>query len=1129
MAYYGNEPAKVALKVGSGVITAEEIQDASISTADIANDAITPNQLDDDGTGFQIGTLGIGAAVSGGHALLVSGSSSISGALTAGSISTGTNGHIDVGDNKAFRAGNGGDLRLMHTGSNSYILNNEGHLILKIDDANENKDIKFELDDGAHTHVMSYDGSTTFAGHIAGTTATFSSDISTSGLITTSIGDSIFGGGEADSRIYITNRGGSSGDDSHFIRGDSQRLSLNAGGSNGEVSLEVNGGQELKILDGSATFSGMTAIGGALDTGSGGTGQLQVVGGQGSQNTLLKFNSASSNEKVRIFLTDATNWSTSIGADTDGDFVVWANGTPSTAGNDRFHVERGGRIGIGNGSPKSHFDFHGKGGISLNSSDVALTNHIYFNDSGDPKKSSASAGSAFYLTGGMCQMYYNSTGSVDAAAGWNLGYKLATDGQSTFYGAITGTSATFSGNVTCASLNVDGAVDFDFGGTSHLNFGNDSGGVHMYVGTDQFFRILGDSGNDEWIRILDGGNVGIGTTSPSSVCTQSKVEIKGLPAFLGLHCDGSDPNGSSGIEFGDSSDGNIGQIHYYHGDNSMNFTTNAGVALSLKNDQSATFAGNLSLASNKAIYFGDTGEYIYGSGTHMYIASSGQIYLTAEGLNWTHTVGSNALSITKSGNGNAINLTHTGTQNIIHIDNNSESGNASVYVENTGSRGYAYYAYSNQGSNQGDPLVEFNSANAAFDRPTLKLQQRGTVEALEIIAGSTSNSIKAALTLKKEKTDGVGGDDAGVAIDFLGENADGGTYQNTSRIAGYVKNAIGGSQFEGGLKFYTVTDGYTFRQALDLKEDLSATFAGNIDMADSKELRIGNSDDLRLYHDGSNSYIDSYNTGELMIRNRRNSGDIMIKTRDSAGNESHAMTFNSDGHTNCIHQFTVGDRAGNEYLYLDSGNTSSGYIRWRDASGDTRCTIQCDMQGDNNSYGDMNFYTGGDVLALGLSRDQDAEFKGKIQNNVSSTSAIVEFRNGNSSPVILDLVMSGAEPNNTTQWFIQGRDAGADEFKIYSDGSFSQMSDISVKENITDVDSMIDKINDLRVVNYNRKNDEEKKPHIGVVAQEIESVFPHLISKNDDDTLMVYKIGLVMPLIKAVQELSAKVTALENA
>ena len=64
MAYFGNEPADVALKVGSGVITATEIQDASIITADIANDAITANQIDEDGTGFQMGSLGVGASPS---------------------------------------------------------------------------------------------------------------------------------------------------------------------------------------------------------------------------------------------------------------------------------------------------------------------------------------------------------------------------------------------------------------------------------------------------------------------------------------------------------------------------------------------------------------------------------------------------------------------------------------------------------------------------------------------------------------------------------------------------------------------------------------------------------------------------------------------------------------------------------------------------------------------------------------------------------------------------------------------------------------------------------------------------------------------------------------------------------
>ena len=84
MAYFGNEPAKVAVKVGSGVITATELADDSITTADIIDDAITPNQLDEDGTGFQVGTLGVGAAVSGGHALLVSGSSSFGNAFTSG-------------------------------------------------------------------------------------------------------------------------------------------------------------------------------------------------------------------------------------------------------------------------------------------------------------------------------------------------------------------------------------------------------------------------------------------------------------------------------------------------------------------------------------------------------------------------------------------------------------------------------------------------------------------------------------------------------------------------------------------------------------------------------------------------------------------------------------------------------------------------------------------------------------------------------------------------------------------------------------------------------------------------------------------------------------------------------------
>ena len=82
MAYYGNEPSKVAVTVGQGVIDASHIEDASISTLDISNDAITPNKIDDDGTGFQMGSLGLGGAVSGEEKLTVTGTASFSGAIT---------------------------------------------------------------------------------------------------------------------------------------------------------------------------------------------------------------------------------------------------------------------------------------------------------------------------------------------------------------------------------------------------------------------------------------------------------------------------------------------------------------------------------------------------------------------------------------------------------------------------------------------------------------------------------------------------------------------------------------------------------------------------------------------------------------------------------------------------------------------------------------------------------------------------------------------------------------------------------------------------------------------------------------------------------------------------------------
>src|SRR5210317_1481735 len=45
-----------------------------------------------------------------------------------------------------------------------------------------------------------------------------------------------------------------------------------------------------------------------------------------------------------------------------------------------------------------------------------------------------------------------------------------------------------------------------------------------------------------------------------------------------------------------------------------------------------------------------------------------------------------------------------------------------------------------------------------------------------------------------------------------------------------------------------------------------ATQTGNVDFADNGRIRVGDSQDLQIFHNGSNSYIDETGTGNLRIR-----------------------------------------------------------------------------------------------------------------------------------------------------------------------------------------------------------------------------------------------------------------------
>jgi hypothetical protein len=118
---------------------------------------------------------------------------------------------------------------------------------------------------------------------------------------------------------------------------------------------------------------------------------------------------------------------------------------------------------------------------------------------------------------------------------------------------------------------------------------------------------------------------------------------------------------------------------------------------------------------------------------------------------------------------------------------------------------------------------------------------------------------------------------------------------------------------------------------------------------------------------------------------------------------------------------------------------------------------------------------------------------------------------------------------------------GTNRLVIYGNGnvqntnnSYGALSDIKLKENIVDATPKLEDLLKVKVRNYNLKTDPEHK-QLGVVAQELETVFPSMIEESPDrdaegnvleTTTKSVKYSVFVPmLVKAIQELNTLITA----
>ena len=100
---------------------------------------------------------------------------------------------------------------------------------------------------------------------------------------------------------------------------------------------------------------------------------------------------------------------------------------------------------------------------------------------------------------------------------------------------------------------------------------------------------------------------------------------------------------------------------------------------------------------------------------------------------------------------------------------------------------------------------------------------------------------------------------------------------------------------------------------------------------------------------------------------------------------------------------------------------------------------------------------------------------------------------------------------------------------IGTNGAYTQISDISKKTNVTPITYGLDTINRLRPVNFVYKTNLQDK-QVGFIAQEVISVLPEAIQthKDEEDLMFIDKSSIIPVLVKAIQELTNRIKALES-
>ena len=144
--------------------------------------------------------------------------------------------------------------------------------------------------------------------------------------------------------------------------------------------------------------------------------------------------------------------------------------------------------------------------------------------------------------------------------------------------------------------------------------------------------------------------------------------------------------------------------------------------------------------------------------------------------------------------------------------------------------------------------------------------------------------------------------------------------------------------------------------------------------------------------------------------------------------------------------------------------------------------------------------------------------------NYNPGSSVIGLRYQVSNVAAQHVFFAGTTSSTSNWLFTISGDGNA-----YMAGTLSQSSDARLKTNIFPITSALSSLLQLNAYHYQWKNQSlDQSTQVGIIAQEVQKVFPELVKENAKGELSVNYSGLIPLVITAMKEQQSEIKNLQN-